>query len=303
MSVPKLQLRSRLANAEELLRGKMLTEDDVALLLRDDADVYKPDGEPLLMLRKGGIGKELGELAYPALHELRKQKTSNRGNYSGARRVYGVNADGTRNDNSYTRDAEGKRFMVASAIVGYFDKQGGRFPFCRETAFTGKEPEAWATILPMIQAGARLFKDVAPTRYGKQMAACAKCPPEFVIGHTPFTTLTVNNNVAPSATHKDAGDYKDGLGLISVVRRGDYSGAWLVFPEYRVAVDLADGDALFFNSHEWHGVTPMVKLSEDAERISIVYYMREKMRQCLPAAQQLEALRAGQLVETAEEPL
>lgn len=296
MTPPKIQLRSRVADAETLFRGKMLTEGDAAVLLREDADVYKPDGEPLLMLRRGGIARDLGEAAYAALHGLRKQKTSNRGNYAGAKRITSYNADGTKNNNSYTRDADGKLFSVASAIIGYFDKQGGRFPFCRETAFTAKEVDAWSTILPMIEAGARLFKEVAPVRYGKQMAACAECPPEFVIGRTPFTTLTVNNNVAPAATHKDAGDYKEGLGLISVVRRGSYSGAWLVFPEYRVGVDLQDGDALFFNSHEWHGVTPMVKHSDDAERISIVYYMREKMRRCLPAKQQLEALRSGQIL-------
>lgn len=287
-TAPKIQLRSRVANADDL-RGKMVLESDVSMMLVEDADVFKPDGDPLLMLRKGGIGSDLGEAAYAALHSLRRNTTSNRGSYAGAQRSKKIFADGT-------ESKTGRLTTVASAIVGYFDKQGGRFPFCRETAFTAKEVDAWSTILPMIEAGARLFEEVAPTRYAKQLAACAECPPEFVIGRTPFTTLTVNNNVAPAATHKDAGDYKEGLGLISVVRRGSYSGAWLVFPEYRVGVDLQDGDALFFNSHEWHGVTPMVKHSDDAERISIVYYMREKMRLCKPPGEQLEELRSRQLV-------
>lgn len=288
-----VQLRSRVANAHELA-GKTCTLRDVTLQLRGDCDVYKPDGTPLVMLRRGALSKQLLEQAYPALHELRKYKTDNRGAYAGTKRIQARYGDGTIAKNTRTRTADGKVYSVASAIVGYFDKQGGRIPFCRETAFTGKEPAQWATVVPMVQAAAALLKEVAPSRYDAQLAACAKCPSEYVIPGTPFTTLTVNNNVAPAGTHKDAGDYKDGLGVISVLRRGRYTGAWLVFPEYRVGANLQDGDVLFFNSHDWHGVTAMHKHSDDAERISVVYYMREKIQRCLPAAEQLAQLQQRQ---------
>ena len=287
---PIIQLRSKYGKAEELA-GKLLTERDVVVKLEGDADVYKPDGTPLCMLRRGGIPKGLSDNAYPALHELRKMTTDNRGIYAGATRLHAEFEDGSKSKNSRTRTADGKLLKVASAIVGYFDRQGGRFPFCRQTAFTGKEPEQWATVMPMVEHAGKLFKQVVPSRYERQLRECMKCS-DYVIGSTPFTTLTVNNNVAPSATHKDAGDFKDGFGLITVVRRGDYSGAWLVFPEYLVGVDLQDGDAFFFNSHDWHGVTPMVSNSPDAERISVVYYMREKMINCLPLDEELARAKA-----------
>jgi len=287
---PKIQLRSALANAE-LLRGKNLSDDDIAIRLESDADVFKPDGTPLVMLRRKAIPTHISEHAYDALHELRKFRTDNRGSYTGQPRIGIVYADGAVSKNQHTRDPSGKRVSVASAIVGYFDQQGGRIPFCRETRFTANHVEQWYTILPMIEHVARMFESELPTRYKLQKQACDACPQEFVIQGTPFTTLTVNNNVAPAAAHLDKGDFKSGMGIISVVRRGSYTGSLLVFPEFFVGVDLQDGDVLFFNSHEWHGVTPMVKQSEDAERISVVYYMREKMKRCEPSATRIGRLR------------
>ncbi len=294
MSVPVVQLRSRVSNGEAL-RGRMVTEAEVTLRLDGDCDVYKPNGDPLVMFRKRAISEEVIDLAYPALHELRKYKTDNRGAYAGATRQYAMAEDGTSSKSSRTRTAEGKIHLVASAIVGYFDRQGGRFPFCRETMFTGKFPAEWATLLPMVRRTAEVMKAAAPKRYAKQMEACAKCPPEYLIEGGPFTTLTVNNNVAPAATHTDRGDYKDGIGVIGMVRRGQFTGGWLVFPEYKVGVEMQNGDLLMFNSHDWHGVTPMVPITDDAERITVVYYMREKMKKCLPVEEQLRLLRDKQI--------
>jgi hypothetical protein len=52
----------------------------------------------------------------------------------------------------------------------------------------------------------------------------------------------------------------------------------LVAPEYRVAVNPRPGDLLLINNHEvMHGNTQIELLDEEAERISLVVYFREKM--------------------------
>ena len=52
----------------------------------------------------------------------------------------------------------------------------------------------------------------------------------------------------------------------------------LVFPEYRIAVNVRPGDLLLVNNHEvLHGNTPIELNRPDAERISWVAYFREKM--------------------------
>ena len=277
-----IQLRGRVPNIAHRA-GKHVSESEVALLLTGDSEVYKPNGEPLLILRRGAISEETCEVAYEALHAIRKYKTANRGKYAGSKRTRRRFKDG-----SLSRSAEAE--TIASAAVGYIDRQGGRFPFCRETSFVGKEPEQWATVMPMVERVADVFKATLPARYAKQLALARSAPKQFVIGKTPFTTLTVNNNVA-GAIHQDKGDYKDGFGCISVVRRGTYSGCWLVFPEYAVAADLQDGDLLFFNSHDWHANTPFRDTVEGYERISVVYYFRSRMTECGTPAQEIDRAR------------
>lgn len=281
-----VQLRGKVKGS---FSGRVPTEQDAALRLNGDVDVYKPDGQPLCLLRRGALPKDELELAHPALFELRKQKTNNRGAYTGLKNSQKVQfSDGHISKSTRVYDGEGNPVAVSSAIVGYFDRNTGRFPFCRATAFTANQVEQWNTLLPMTRSAAELFRQAAPARHAKQQELADKCHPEFIIKGTPFSTLTVNNNVAPSGIHKDAGDFKEGLGMIAVLRRGKYRGGWLVFPEYRVGVDLQDGDVLFFNSHDWHGVTEVRDAEEGWQRISVVFYLREKIQHCGTPAEELE---------------
>jgi hypothetical protein len=275
-----VQLRTKLPNPEMAkLAGKFCTNTDGALLLQGDADVYRPDGEPLLFLRKGWVGPELSASAYPALHHLRTYTSDNRGVYAGVDRYDDRDAEGKKTKNSRTRDADGKLFQAASAIIGYFDRQGGRHPFCRATRFTADEVDRWATVLPLIDRSNELFRTALPQRYAAQKAACDATHPDWVIRNTVFSTVTVNNNTI-AANHQDKGDFKDGFGVITCLRRGLYTGARLCFPQYRVGVELEDGDTILFDPHAWHGMTHMQKQSDDAERITCVFYFREKMRNC-----------------------
>lgn len=146
-------------------------------------------------------------------------------------------------------------------------------------------------MVPMAKHVAELFERELPDRFAKQMEIVHRTPSEYVIDGTPFTTLTVNRNIA-GRIHKDAGDYKEGFGVISVLRRGSYSGGTLVFPEYRCGVDLGHGDVALFNAHDWHGVIDFRDTSEDFERISVVYYYRAKMVECLPAREELARAKA-----------
>jgi isocitrate dehydrogenase kinase/phosphatase len=93
-----------------------------------------------------------------------------------------------------------------------------------------------------------------------------------------FTTLTVNKTFR-TAAHRDAGDLDSGLSnLLVLSNNGNYSGGYLVFPQVRIAVNVRPGDLLLVNNHEViHGNTPIVLEDDEAERISIVCYFREKM--------------------------
>jgi hypothetical protein len=93
-----------------------------------------------------------------------------------------------------------------------------------------------------------------------------------------FTTVTVNKTFR-TASHRDAGDFSDGLSnLLVLSNNGNYSGGYLILPEVRIAINIRPGDLLLVNNHEYiHCNTPMVMHDEEAERISLVCYLREKM--------------------------
>jgi hypothetical protein len=130
---------------------------------------------------------------------------------------------------------------------------------------------------PFLQSLDRGFKELLPSRWSNQKKAAGKIDPKFVVPDTVFTTITVNKSFR-TAAHRDAGDFADGLSNLLVVGSGDYTGGYLIFPEYRIAVNVRPGDLLLVSNHEIiHGNTEIKLTRPDAERISLVCYLRENM--------------------------
>jgi hypothetical protein len=166
---------------------------------------------------------------------------------------------------------------VMSGIAGWYDRYP-RIPYGRATSYTAREPEKFAMAFPFLQSLARGFKELLPWRYNNQMEAAKKLDPAFLVPGTPFTTITVNKTFR-TAAHRDAGDLDSGLSnLLVLSNNGNFTGGYLIAPEYRVAVNVRPGDLLLINNHEViHGNTPIVLGDEEAERVSLVVYFREKM--------------------------
>jgi hypothetical protein len=166
---------------------------------------------------------------------------------------------------------------VHSGIAGWFDRYP-RIPYGRATSYTRDQFDKFKMAFPFLQSLAKGFKDLLPWRYENQMSAARKIDSGFLVPETPFTTITVNKTFR-TACHFDAGDLNSGLSnLLTLSNNGNYSGCYLVAPEYRVAVNVRPGDLLLINNHEvMHGNTPIICHDEIAERISLVCYFREKM--------------------------
>lgn len=167
---------------------------------------------------------------------------------------------------------------VFSGVAGFFDRYP-RIPFLRATSYTENNRETFNKSLPFLQQLTRGFEELLPRRFAAQKAACDKVDPEFVIEGTVFTTLTVNKSFR-TAAHLDAGDLGCGFSNLCVITDGksNYTGGYLVLPEFRVAINIRPGDLLLINNHEGiHGNTPIVLATPEAERISLVAYFREGM--------------------------
>jgi hypothetical protein len=165
---------------------------------------------------------------------------------------------------------------VNSGIAGWFDRYP-RIPYGRATSYTANSFEKFKMSYPFLQSLSRGFKELLPWRYNNQMEAAKKVDPAFLVPETPFTTITVNKTFR-TAAHYDAGDLNTGLSnLLTLSNDGNYTGGYLIAPEYRVAVNVRPGDLLLINNHEvMHGNTE-IKCAEGSERISLVVYFREKM--------------------------
>jgi len=166
---------------------------------------------------------------------------------------------------------------VNSGIAGWFDRYP-RIPYGRATSYTRDNFEKFKMAYPFLQTLSKGFKDLMPWRYNNQIEAAKKIDSRFLVPGTPFTTITVNKTFR-TAAHFDAGDLNTGLSnLLVISNNGNYTGGYLVAPEYRAAVNVRPGDLLLINNHEvLHGNTPIVLLDDEAERISLVCYFREKM--------------------------
>jgi Oxygenase domain of the 2OGFeDO superfamily len=279
--------------------GKVLTQDDFNVLVTNDCRVRKPDGTLLCIYRKGIVPYEMRETVRPILRSFRTQGTDNRGQASGTERVPG--------GQTRTRSA-----LVPSSIIGSFEAQGSK-KFCRLTAWTGRETEQFKELWPYFELLGHVFASNVPDRYDAQMREVRRTHPDWVIPDTPFTTITINNTW-PTGVHKDKGDLDQGFSVLATLRKGEYEGGVLTFPEYRVGVDMRDGDVLLMDAHEWHGNSrfiPDVPRKPRGmpdwdrlpyERISTVAYFRTNMIKCgdIPSEEErrkmLAEQRAGALI-------
>ncbi len=273
-----IRVRSRVSAQElEAKVGKVIGDDAYNVLLTGPTRVYMPNGRILAVYLPGAMKGVATEEHYEILHGLRKDLISfNRGLASGSERV---NVGSTKR--SYAMG-------VSSGILGAFDPSG-TYKYCRLTAWTGKHMPEWERLRPVFGRVADLLREHVPDRAAVQQAEIDKTHPDWVIPGTPFTTITVNNTY-PTGVHTDKGDLAEGFSTIFTLRRGSYTGGRFVFPEYRVAVDLADSDLILMDAHQWHGNTPIVCACGErrtsccetcgAERISVVSYMRAAMTRC-----------------------
>ena len=194
--------------------------------------------------------------------------------------------------------------QVASNPIGFYEgaKNFADLP-CRLTHFTRTNYEKYNKGLKFIQRIDTLFKKLIPDAHQRQLQR-ANTKPHLKIPGTSFSTITINRNFR-TALHKDAGDFKEGFGNLTVIERGKYRGGYTVFPQFGVGIDLRNNDFVAMDVHQWHSNTPIYETEEDKKynesldedyndnpevgtgglykrynRLSFVCYLREKIANC-----------------------
>lgn len=275
--------------------GKHVTDADYNLVLTREVKLRKPDGSLLCIYRPGVLGQVMSD-QWARLSAIR-DVSYNRGLASGSRRAT------TSGPTSRTKSRP-----IHSATLGAMDpmRAGGGRDYCRLTAWTNRNAPEMEALRPVFLETARWFAEDVPARFAVQAEYAARTHPDWLIEGTPFSTITVNNTYA-TGVHTDKGDLEAGFSCLAVARRGEYAGGLLVFPAFRVAVDMRDGDLLLMDAHEYHGNTRLacaacgVDLSKPGhdcpllgeghtppERVSIVHYFRTMLTECDSLAAETE---------------
>jgi hypothetical protein len=290
----------------DALAAHKLRDDSYDQLFTGDVDIYKPDGTLLCKLRQRVLTREDCATVFPFWKEM-ATPTPYRGTASGiiegaeeiaqlikdrcalgVAEIDGMRARMIKQDGSLSNTYVSKH--VNSGIIGYFDRSS-RFPYCRLTAYNLAHPERFRAVLPFLRKIDAAFAQLVPDRYAVQKQFVQETNADFYIHGTSFTTVTVNRNFQ-TAVHQDVGDLKAGFGVMSCIRRGRFGGCYFVFPKYRVALDMQTGCVLCADVHEWHANTPFKGNKGMYERISLVLYYREHMKDCGTAQAEMERAKA-----------
>jgi len=249
--------------------GKKLSRDKIKTIIDHDADVYTKEGKLLIRFRKHKLNKENIEEFYSNAIKFATQTTSNRGSASASKKK-------NLNENP----------KIMTNIMGYFDKlapsqklllkrQGKKISITtRETRFNMDYPEKFKKLLPLIKEIDKYYEEYVPENYKKQRKKANQTP--FKIPNTAFTTITTNVNFQ-TAVHTDKGDDAEGFGNLAVIERGKYKGGETCLPQYGIGVDVRTQDILYMDVHEAHGNLPLILETPDAQRLSIVCYLRHNI--------------------------
>lgn len=172
-----------------------------------------------------------------------------------------------------------------SSIVGYWDRYA-RTPYARACSFNRDHPNEWRAMGPFIRSVDNTFREYAPKERAIQRAVAKEIPPDWIIGDTAFSTITINKTYSINY-HRDKGDLHEGLGVMAHLCTGSYEGGILVLPRFKKAIKFKNRDIILFDVHQVHGVTPIHGAWGTFERVTAVFYLRELLLRCGDAAHEV----------------
>jgi hypothetical protein len=116
-----------------------------------------------------------------------------------------------------------------------------------------------------------LIKEITPSIFEKQQEIITtKVPPKFRFGRL-FTSSISNFNI-PAPFHRDAGNLEGCVNVI-IAKKHNAKGGNTTVPDYNATVDSRDNSMLVYPAwRNVHGVTPIIPLTGDGYRNSLVFY-------------------------------
>lgn len=179
---------------------------------------------------------------------------------------------------------------TTSRIFGAMPRIALRSDFCRMAGLAKDSPQANALLLKWGLEAEKLYAEHSPERYARHKGLTEKVLGEYRMVNTVFTSGIVNKN-NPLKYHFDSGNFEDVFSCMIGFKEG-IVGGYLAMPEYNCMLEIANYSVSLFDGQKiLHGVTPMTKLDESANRFTIVFYSLKQLWNCKPMGEELARIR------------
>lgn len=187
-------------------------------------------------------------------------------------------------------DPEHQDQDATERVIGFMDRQGGRFQFARRTGWTQDHEKEYRAVQPYIQRIDQLARVSAPDEWAEQSAA-AQHRPEYVMAGTAFSTGTANLGVR-CRPHRDKGNLCLSAMTVTDLSPAPVQGGDLLVLEYLCAVHIRNEDLFLFDPHVLHATaqfytTASPSLIRGVQRLSCIFFYRAGLAKCLAPAEEL----------------
>lgn len=175
------------------------------------------------------------------------------------------------------KNVKNKEEPTLSSIIGFFGRSR-IYNYCRKSIWSLENPKKYNKCVAYAEFVDDIYKEYCLEEWTTQRKIIDKISPDFKIGKSSYTTITINQNFK-TAGHRDDGNLKIGLAAMSYIAKGVVTGGGFVLPNYGVAFKLKTGDLIIIDNNEIHGNLPF-KILKGSKRITNVFYCRENIKFC-----------------------
>ena len=174
------------------------------------------------------------------------------------------------------------RGVVSNHIqIGFTPRNNFRGNFCTPTLSMMEHKDLQVFGHYMALHGEAEYKKAMPEMYADHVKEMEKLKDDQLkISPTSLFTSAVINKSNRIQYHLDKGNTSEGATLMCYVMR-DTKGGELLLPELGLAINVTDGVFILAEGHKLiHGVAPIERTTESAERYSVVYYSKKELFNC-----------------------
>ena len=189
----------------------------------------------------------------------------------------------------YAKKGRTSGISTQSHTFGWMPRRVIRHDFCHISAMAETKPILHKMLVDYGKEASALYEEYVPAVWKQHKETMEnQIRKDFWISGL-YTSGIVNKDLTLGG-HVDGGNVRKTWNTQMTLKK-DIEGGYLVLPELRIALEVADLSMTIFEAQNiCHGVTPIHKTSVDSSRYSIVWYSMRDLAKCFDFQDELERI-------------